>query len=181
MNFRHKNTEIFFDYWLSLPKEKYVPMRCSFHPEKIPALLTNMMIYELLSCSKIRRRLLGSRLDLLGIGGVGPDDIRSATLSGICGDGRREAEDITRFEILDTQPCGLLVVAQQSLKSGLEVLVETLCLPLLGDKDGNSQIIIQKNILDDPAFMPHRDIFSSDHVPVTECHFVDIGAGTPEL
>ena len=184
MDFRHKNTVRFFDYWLSLPKEKGVPLRSSFHPEKVAALLTHMMIYELLPTHRIKRRLLGSRLDQLGIGGADHGALSSVVSgvgAGICGDGCSEEEDTARFWVLGTQPCGLLVMTPQALKSGLNVMVETLCLPLLADNGGKGQIIVQKNVLDDPAFNPDRDTFEPDPLPVVQCDFIDIGAGIPEL
>ncbi|MEH6631720.1 MAG: PAS domain-containing protein [Halopseudomonas aestusnigri] len=167
MDFRHKNTVNFFDYWLSLPKDDKVPLRSSFHPEDVPALLGNIMIYELFSSAKIKRRLLGSKLDYLEKPvGTGGGDI---------------SEDTQTFWTVATQPCGMLILAQQSLNSGMNVIVETLCLPLLGDNENNAQLIIQKNILDDTKFQPDVAILSVDHSSVLQRDYIDIGAGIPEL
>lgn len=170
MDFRHKNTVSFFDYWLSLPKDDWVPLRSSFHPEDVPALLGNIMIYELFSPAKIKRRLLGSKLDYLenSIGAGG-------------GDADGGSDDAKIFWTVGTQPCAMLILAQQSLKSGMNVIVETLCLPLLGDNEGNGQLIIQKNILDDPKFQPDVATYSVDHNSVLQRDYIDIGAGLPDL
>ena len=62
VEFQNTRSKQFYDYWHSLPRDKFVPHRSVFLPEEIPPLLSNMMMYELVSRDLIKIRLLGTSL-----------------------------------------------------------------------------------------------------------------------
>jgi hypothetical protein len=51
---------IFADYWQSLPKVDLIPMRASFDPAAVKALLPDMVIHDLSTPGRIHVRLAGT-------------------------------------------------------------------------------------------------------------------------
>jgi len=175
VDFRHKNTEQFFDYWLSLSKKRLIPMRSSFHPEDVPSLLPNMMIYELVSENYIKLRLLGSNLDERF--GETSDDGNYLDYV----ERTRRSKASEAIWAVANQPCGMQVITEQPLKSGLTVIVETLSLPLRDDNHGNPQLIIQKNVLNGPDYEPQYVVQPLEYNRIIQRDFIDIGGGIPDF
>ncbi|MCZ4279719.1 PAS domain-containing protein [Kiloniella laminariae] len=142
LEFRHKKTGIFFDYWRELPRQGLLPSRSDFHPEDLPSLLSNFMIYELVSRDYIKVRLRGSVLgDRLGYHGIGDNYLDLVEKS-------RRSKASESLWAMATQPCGMYVIIEQELKSGLMVQMESLGLPFANSQGETPLIIFQKNEID---------------------------------
>ncbi|WP_020591524.1 PAS domain-containing protein [Kiloniella laminariae] len=142
VEFRHKKTRVFFDYWQALPRKDLLPCRSDFRPEELPSLMTNFMIYELVSRDYIKVRLRGSVLgDRLGYRGVGDNYLDLV-------EKERRPKASESLWAMGTQPCGMYVIIEQELKSGLMVKMESLGLPFSQAEGKAPLIIFQKNEID---------------------------------
>ena len=171
MDFKHPKSAEFYRYWLDLPRDGYAPSRDSFRPEQIPSLLPNFMIYEMISDDYIKIRLLGSYLsDRFG-------DAREGTnYLDLVGHERKVQASQALWSVVN-QPCGLVGVVEQVMKSGLSVCMETVGLPLLNKDGGNPLILFQKNELDCEKRLPDIERESRDYLRIFSRQFIDIGAG----
>ncbi|WP_299376704.1 PAS domain-containing protein [uncultured Kiloniella sp.] len=171
MDFKHPKSAEFYRYWLDLPRVGFAPSRDSFRPEQIPSLLPNFMIYEMISDDYIKIRLLGSNLsDRFG-------DAREGTnYLDLVGHERKVQASQALWSVVN-QPCGLVGVVEQVMKSGLSVCLETVGLPLLNKDGGNPLILFQKNELDCEKRLPDTERENRDYLRIFSRRFIDIGAG----
>ncbi len=177
LEFANDKSKEFYDYWLSMPREGLVPERNSFRPENVPSLLPNFMIYELVSSDYIKIRLLGSALsekfgaDSAGAGENYLDFVEP----------HRKAIASEALWSVVNKPCGIRVVVEQVLKSGLTVRMESIGLPLLNEGDGNPVILFQKNELDCERRVPDVDKDPIRYLKLLRREFIDIGAGLSQI
>ncbi|MEH6631719.1 MAG: PAS domain-containing protein [Halopseudomonas aestusnigri] len=173
--FSNSKSKEFYEFWLSMPREGLVPSRSSFRPESVPSLLSNFMIYELISKDYIKVRLMGSALsDKLGGNSAGEN-----YLDFIEGP-RKEIASEALWSVVN-KPCGMRVVLEQVLKSGLTVCMESIGLPLLNDEGGNPMILFQKNELDCEKRVPEAGYDPIRYYRLFRRDFIDIGAGLSEV
>ncbi|WP_421784088.1 PAS domain-containing protein [Kiloniella litopenaei] len=171
MDFKHPKSAEFYRYWLDLPRDGFAPSRDSFRPEQIPSLLPNFMIYEMISDDYIKIRLLGSNLsEKFG------EACEGSNYLDLVGQERKIQASQALWSVVN-QPCGIVGVVEQVMKSGLSVCLETVGLPLLNSNDGNPLILFQKNELDCEKRLPDEDSEKRDYLRIYSRQFIDIGAG----
>ncbi len=154
-----------------MPREGFVPARSSFRPEQVPSLLPNFMIYEMISDDYIKIRLLGTELS---------EKFGDAAAGGNYLDFVEKERRIQASQALWTvvnKPCGIRVIVEQVLKSGLTVCMESIGLPLLNEEENNPLILIQKNELDCEKRVPDKDQAPISYLKLYKREFIDIGAG----
>ncbi|MCZ4279720.1 PAS domain-containing protein [Kiloniella laminariae] len=175
MDFRHPNSQSFFEYWSSLPREGVLPLRSSFLPEKIPRLLPTLSIYELVSEDFIKFRLVGST-------------IRERVVENYTGKNyldyvapERRAKASASLWAPMKQPCGMRVFSNYNLSTGRTIFLEVVVLPVLNDLGENPVILLQSNEI------KPRDNRSPDEeenlkvITVAGRDFIDIGAGLSDF
>ncbi len=174
-DFKHPKNKQFFDFWQAIPREGMVPRRQDYHPEKVAVLLPTMMMYELVSSDYIKVRLLGT-----GITEDFGKEREGQNFLDFIEPHRQDKVSQALWEIA-RYPCGMRVLAEHVLKSGLTVMLESVGLPLLNRDDKVRWILFQRNILDVEKGLP---IIKSDRVydPKTyvrlfQRDYIDIGAG----
>ena len=175
LEFNNTKSQEFYNYWQNLPRTGLVPCRSSFRPEQVPSLLPNFIIYEMISKDYIKVRLLGSALsDKFG------DDRAGENYLDFVESPRKEIASEALWSVVN-KPCGIRVVLEQVLKSGLMVCLESVGLPLLNEEGGNPLILFQKNELDCEKRVPEEGYDPIRYYRLFRRDFIDIGAGLSEV
>ncbi|MBT6136992.1 MAG: PAS domain-containing protein [Rhodospirillaceae bacterium] len=163
---------IFAEYWLSLPKVDLVPMRSSFKPEKVPSVIPNMAIHELISPEFIRMRLVGTEM----VKDYG-QEVTNRNYLDFVEEGRREKASHA-IHVVCGQPCGMAVQLSGVSQAGRKLVRSTVAFPMRND-EGQANLVYfcssrveKRNRLD-----AHDDELET--MQVSGRVFLDIGAGLP--
>ncbi|MFD2205907.1 PAS domain-containing protein [Kiloniella antarctica] len=187
VDFKHTKNQAFYDYWLSLPKEGILPHRHNFMPEDVPSLLSSMVIYELVSESFIKIRLLGSSIeDRYGLNRTG-----SNYLDLVENPRRLKASQALWSQA--EKPCGMHTFLEQELKTGRRAYLEAVGLPVMHDRDGIPLLIFQSNEVVNEHKTPDKKLYKEPDkkndkeksplkaVRIVKRSFFDLGAGVPDF
>ncbi|MCZ4279710.1 PAS domain-containing protein [Kiloniella laminariae] len=179
VDFKHPRSDQFFQFWKTIPREGLVPYRQDYHPEKAAALLPTMMMYELISADHIKIRLMGT-----GITQDFGTEREGKNYLDFIEPQRREKVSKALWEIARI-PCGIRVVAEHLLQSGLTVKLESVGLPLLNREGRISWILFQRNILGEQRGLPEqpsdREFDPRTYVRLFLRDYIDIGAGVSDF
>ncbi|KLN61645.1 hypothetical protein WH96_04720 [Kiloniella spongiae] len=154
-----------------MPRDGVLPLRSSFFPEKVPQLLPNLIIYEMVSENFIRFRLAGTAVrERMGFDPTGKNYLDFVA------DERKAKASQSFFSVVE-QPCGMRVVSNHGMSSGRRMFLEVFMLPLENDMSPNPIVLCQSN-----EIKPDTDDYIGDNarlenVTVMRRDFMDIGAG----
>ena len=164
----------FARYWLSLAPDDLVPNRSDFSPERIPGLLSNLVIHELIAPDFIKLRLVGTAVvDDYG------QEITGRNYLDFVEPERRAKASKAIFNICE-QPCGMLVYLQSISESGNLLSRESIAFPMRDD-DGDARLVYfcSSSAPERTAFFDERDELKV--ITVRDRRFIDIGAGLPDF
>ena len=173
LEFEHRESAAFADYWHSLPKQDLIPSRLDFDPCTQGPILSSYIIHELVAPDFIRLRLVGTK----HLPGFGADVTGRNYLDFV--EPARRAKASRAIHLVCEQPCGMLVTLQSKTQEGRLYLNETFALPMR-DNDGQARLVYyQSNSAPLAEYRP-----PSDKLAVLDIHkriFIDIGAGMPDF
>lgn len=157
--------------WLQLPRLDGVPTRASFDPTVIASVLPVVSVIQRICADVWRVRLAGTEIERRWgrmLTGHNYSDILSVQAATVI---------YREFEAVCRKPCGSWSLRHLELRSGRQLQIETVRLPLRG-KDGEVDLILSCNGEVTPGFIPEADQ-SREVITVVEQEFFDIGAGRP--
>lgn len=164
----------FARYWLSLPATDLIPCRQDFAPERIPELLANLVIHELISPDHIRIRLVGTAVvDDYG------QEVTGRNYLDFVQPERREKASRAIFHICE-QPAGMLVHLRSVSENGTQLTRQSVAFPMRDDS-GTARLVY---FCSSPA--AERATFFDERISlkvmnVLDRRYIDIGAGVPEF
>lgn len=164
----------FANYWRSLPKDGLIPSRSAIHPEHIPHLLPNFLMFELVSDSLIRVRLAGTAL----VERYGFDPTSSNYLDYVAEDRRTKAAEA--LWLMQRTPAGMWAMTEQVYDGDKRIHTEAIGFPVKPVSGDYPVLLFQMvkltgaNILDARKQPVYRN-------EVAERRFIDIGAGLPDF
>jgi hypothetical protein len=173
LDFQHKQSASFADYWHSLPKRDLIPSRQDFDPCTQGPILSSYIIHELVSPDLVRLRLVGTK-HLEGFGA----DVTGRNYLDFVKPARRPKAS-RAIHLVCEQPCGMLITLRSKTQEGRLYLNETFALPMR-DNDGRARLVYyQSNSAPLAEYRP-----PSDKLAVLDIHqrvFIDIGAAIPDF
>lgn len=135
VHWQSEDMKAFAEYWYSLAKVDGVPLRSSFDPASITALLPNIAIYHFLSREDIRIRLAGTNL----VAAFGQEITGKSYLDYWPDEYKSDAADT--FQWMLNEPSGLAVKNVGITESGKEIAAWSTGFPLR-DQDGDCTLLI---------------------------------------
>jgi len=162
----------FARHWLSLPTIDLIPSRRDFEPERIPGLLANLVIHELIAEDHIRLRLVGTAVvDDYG------QEITGRNYLDFVEESRRPKASQAIFLVCD-HPAGMLVKLRSVAESGKLLTRESIAFPMRDD-DGVARLVY---FCSNPA--EERETYFDEPdtltvMKVLDRRFIDLGAGLP--
>jgi len=162
----------FATYWSALPKHGLIPNRSDFQPSKIPKLLPNITIHELLRPDFIQLRLVGTEIE----------NIYSQKMTGknyldfVDSSGRVA---ISRaIHLACEHPVSIIFQTKSTTQKGTILNRQSIAFPMR-DSEGLPRLVYFYTVTTSP--MPYvdqqRDQLVINNVSI---RFVDIGAGIPD-
>lgn len=159
-------------HWWSLPRDGVVPLRSSFDPLAIPAMIPHMLICDLSEPGVVRIRLMGTGM----VSSFGFDPTGGNYLDLVAPE-RREAA-YAGFMVPASHPCGMRVLGENRYRNGRVMAVETVAMPFRRDDGAGMQLVFVGSSID-TGLGPWPDLGRTDSFHVHEREFIDIGAGIP--
>ncbi|MBC8452199.1 MAG: PAS domain-containing protein [Rhodospirillaceae bacterium] len=173
INFENENAKLFADYWASLPKVEFVPMRSSFDPCDVPAILSTFVIHEFRDPDVVHVRLLGTELaDRYGF------DITGTNYLDTVHPDRKDKVWRALSHIVE-HPCGMLVYIEGVRESGMVEVSESVGFPFRDDAGDIGQVIYQNNLCDAESYWDYRNDQRKASRAIRR-RYIDIGAGIPD-
>ena len=176
LNLQSVGARIFADYWQSLPKVDLIPMRASFDPAAVKALLLDMVIHDLSTPGRIHVRLAGTAV----VEGYGREITGTNMLEFF--DPEQRADALKFSTILTDHPCGKVVRILVQTASGQVLRDESIGFTMR-DNNGVANLIYYHG-----NRKPHEDGSSHDarsdnavRLLIADRFFIDIGSGVPEF
>ncbi len=175
IDLHHPRSQALFDYWLSLPREGTLPLRSSFFPEKIPQLLSSLIIYEMVSPSFIKFRLAGTAVrERMGVDPTGQNYLDYVS------DERRVKASQSFFAVVD-HPCGMRVISHHGMASGRKKYLEVLVLPIENDMGENPIVLCEANEIKPDIDDVFQDEDLLKNIAIVRRDFIDLGAGISDF
>lgn len=164
----------FARYWLSLPTVDLIPCRRHFEPERIPGLLANLVIHELISPEHLKLRLVGTAVvDDYG------QEITGRNYLDFVDEARRPKASRAIFLICE-QPAGMLVHLRSVATNGTVLTRESIAFPMRDDSGTARLVYFCSNpAVERKTFYDDRDELKV--MNVLDRHYIDLGAGLPEF
>ncbi|WPZ36893.1 PAS domain-containing protein [Thalassobaculum sp. OXR-137] len=164
----------FARHWLSLPTVDLIPSRRDFEPERIPGLLANLVIHELISPEHLKLRLVGTAVvDDYG------REITGQNYLDFVEPARRQKASRAIFLICE-QPAGMLVHLRSVAENGTVLTRESVAFPMRDD-NGVARLVYYCS---NPA-TERKTFFDDRHelrvMNVLDRRYIDIGAGLPDF
>lgn len=164
----------FAAHWLSLDAVDLIPHRSQFLPERIPGLLANLVIHELVAPDLIRLRLVGTAV----VDDYGQEITGRNYLDFV--EEERRSKASRAIHLVCEQPCGMLVNLRSHAASGATLTRESIAFPMR-DEDGIARLVY---FCSNPA-EERRTFFDKpdalEVMKVLDRRFIDIGAGLPDF
>lgn len=174
LEFEHRESPAFADYWYSLPKLDLIPSRRDFDPCTQGPILSTYIIHELISPEMIKLRLVGTKLrEGFGV------DVTGRNYLDFVEPARRTKASRAIFLVCE-QPCGMLVRLVSKTQAGRMYMNETFALPMR-DNDGKARLVYYQS--NSAPLAEYRDP-TKDQLAVLDLAgrtFIDIGAGIPDF
>lgn len=164
----------FARYWLSLPTVDLIPSRRDFEPERIPGLLANLVIHELISPEHLKLRLVGTAVvDDYG------QEITGRNYLDFVDEARRPKASRAIF-LICAQPAGMLVHLRSVALNGTVLTRESIAFPMRDDSGTARLVYFCSNpAVERKTYYDERDALKV--MSVLDRHYIDIGAGLPEF
>lgn len=164
----------FARYWLSLPADDLIPSRRDFEPERIPDLLANLVIHELISPEFLKLRLVGTAV----VDDYGQEITGRNYLDFV--EEHRRPKASRAIHLICEQPCGMLVHLRSITESGKVLSRESVAFPMR-DGNGAARLVYfcSNPAVEREAFFDEPDMLKI--MKVLDRLFIDIGAGVPEF
>lgn len=165
---RADSSKTFVAHWLQLKKDKPFTSSADFLDNPHPELAPNCIIMEIVGTS-ITLRLEGTDVvNRWGIDETGknvqfsnePKVVHSLLRNG---------------ESMHTQPCGLRSFMELGVRPNLTLLMEVVILPLAVEEKRPKRLVCHSAMLERGFFNDSSARWQRTH----ECHWIDIGDGTP--
>ncbi|WP_419905181.1 PAS domain-containing protein [Kiloniella sp.] len=174
---KNARNQQFYDYWQNLERkgESIIPLKSSFVPEDIGHLLSNMIVYELISKDNIKIRLQGTAINER----FGQDMTGGNYLDYVEAERRPVAS--SAFWLMAQQPCGVIATLEHALSSGRKITVESIGFPFENDRGDNPIIIYQSNEIEDYNPIDHKNDGLLKLIFVVDRQIIDIGNGAPSF
>lgn len=164
----------FARYWLSLPTTDLIPCRKDFEPERIPGLLANLVIHELVSPKHLKVRLVGTAV----VDDYGKEITGRNYLDFV--DETRRAKASRAIFLVCEQPAGMLVHLRSLAANGTVLTRESVAFPMRDDTGDARLVYFCSNpSVERKTFFDVRDELKV--INVLSRHYIDIGAGLPEF
>ncbi len=167
-------TVAFARYWLSLPTVDLIPSRRQFEPERIPGLLANLVIHELVSPDYLKLRLVGTAVvDDYG------QEITGRNYLDFVDESRRAKASRAIFLVCE-QPAAMLVHLRSVATNGMVLTRESIAFPMRDDSGTATLVYFCSNpAVERKTFVDARDALKV--MNVLDRQYIDIGAGVPEF
>jgi len=163
----------FYEHFLTLPREGGAVWRHHFRPEKIPALMPYLVVFEREAEDVMRIRLLSAGLaDLVSNNSTGQNFLDRVPV---------ESRPLfrSRFTHAASTPCGLYALLGERLANGHIVGFEVLTLPFHNDR-GPNRLFISAAAPIEPPMDPQIKAPGVES-KVDSARYVDTGAGIGDL
>ncbi|MFD2205856.1 PAS domain-containing protein [Kiloniella antarctica] len=163
----------FAAYWSELPKDKMIPHRQDFHPEKISRLLPSISIHEYLRPDYIRLRLIGTDIEKI----YDQHMTGKNYLDFIAPSGKIKTSQIIHTAC--THPAGMVFHTKSTTKKGTILNRESVALPMRNN-EGISCLVYYCTVTTNPDYYADQKL---DRLVITDVsiHYIDIGAGIPDI
>lgn len=164
----------FARYWLSLPSVDLIPSRRHFQPERIPGLLANLVIHELVSPEHLKLRLVGTAVvDDYG------QEITGRNYLDFVDEARREKASRAIFLVCE-QPAAMLVHLCSTAANGTVLTRESIAFPMRDDHGTAKLVYFCSNpAVERKTYVDARDALKV--MNVLDRRYIDIGPGVPEF
>lgn len=171
--FGHETLHGLFVYWDSVRDTRLLPAANEIDPSQIAPLLKHVTIYDLLSETDIRYRLVGTA----AVERMGTDPTGQNLLDMSAPDSRADLSRI--LHTIVEHPVAAVAAYRNRYESGKQVIVRSLLLPLSAPAGASPRIIaihVQEKSL----------TYAADQSPTTivtqidEIDWIDVGAGLPQ-
>ncbi|MDF1792747.1 MAG: PAS domain-containing protein [Thalassobaculaceae bacterium] len=167
-------TVAFARYWLSMPTADLIPSRRDFAPERIPGLLANLVIHELVSPEHLKLRLVGTSV----VADYG-QEITGRNYLDFVEAARRPKASRAIFLICE-QPSAMLVQLRSISEGGKLLTRESVAFPMR-DEEGRARLVYfcSSPPVERTAYQEDRDALAI--MKVLDRRYIDIGGGIPEF
>lgn len=171
----HPRARAFGAYWMSLPKQDFLPDRDQIDLARLKDILPSFVILQYESSSMIRFRLAGTdEVKRYGFEVTGRNYLDFVP-------DERKAEALQTFETMLSHPCGSWNLIETVTSSGRVVLNEAIGYPIRGTDGRADQLLFQSNDVEGKLKPYQRKDVVATHRQVLERRYIDIGAGLPAL
>ncbi|PCJ68451.1 MAG: hypothetical protein COA62_14905 [Rhodobiaceae bacterium] len=161
-----------FEFWTETRKQDLLPLATEIDPSRIPHLLKDIAIFDVLDKTEVRYRLAGTSIaERMGADPTGQNVIEMLS--------PKTREFISEIiEAIINQPVGVLVKYETVHQGGKRAALESLYLPLGRTEETSPRVLsthVQQKIL---GYEEERSATSVAEA-ITDVIWIDIGAGVP--
>jgi hypothetical protein len=173
-SYRSPAVKALLDYWASLPRRGYAPLKRDFNPMALRGSLSHALLLDIGEPDDILLRVVGTA----HVNRLGKEVTGQNMLLGF-EERLRPSVGLTHW-LASRHPFGTFAEVEETSSVGSKVSLEVITLPLLGDTDERSFLISVGYALNDRATghkteARHKRL-SSWHRPVV----IDLGNGIPD-
>ena len=170
----HPSQKALFEFWNETREQNLTPPTTQIDPSRIPHLLKDIAIFDVLDKTEVLYRLAGTSVaERMGIDPTGQNVIEM-----LSPENRQFISEL--FEAIVNQPVSILVEYENIYQGGKRTVVESLYLPL-GKTEGTSPRILSTHLQRETIAYEDAQPSTTIGTAIKKIVWIDIGAGIPTI